>query len=33
MSGQSLVAETFSSVTVYFGDIVGFTRMWAERWV
>ena len=30
MSGQSLIAETFSSATVYFGDIVGFTAMWAE---
>ena len=30
VSGQSLIAETFSSATVYFGDIVGFTAMWAE---
>ena len=30
MSGQSLIAETFSSATIYFGDIVGFTAMWAE---
>ena len=25
-----MIAETFSSATVYFGDIVGFTAMWAE---
>ena len=30
VSGQSVIAETFSSVSVYFGDIVGFTRMWAN---
>ena len=30
VSGQSMIAETFSSVSVYFGDIVGFTAMWAN---
>ena len=30
VSGQALIAETFQSATVYFGDIVGFTAMWAD---
>ena len=30
VSGQAVIAETFSSATIYFSDIVGFTAMSAQ---